>query len=92
MSAPPNLDSTLAFLKDDLEKVERALVDGLKSISPLIPKIGEDTVASGGKRIRPRLVLLSARLLGYAGPRAIAIAAATAHTSRPPASPSPSCR
>ncbi len=50
--------------------------DSLRSVAPLIPEIGEHTFASGGKRVRPLLVLLSSRLCGYRGPRAIQIAMA----------------
>jgi octaprenyl-diphosphate synthase len=76
VSAPPSLDSALSFLQDDLKQVERALVDGTASIASLIPEVAEYTLGGGGKRIRPILVLLGARLFGYAGPRAIQIAAA----------------
>jgi octaprenyl-diphosphate synthase len=76
VSAPPSLDSALSFLRDDLEQVERTLVDGTASIAGLIPEVAEYTLGGGGKRIRPVLVLLGARLFGYAGPRAVQIAAA----------------
>ena len=71
-----NLESITLLLEDDLRQVEEALRDGAKSIAPLIPEVGEHTFASGGKRLRPMLVLLAARLCGYRGPRAIQIAAA----------------
>jgi octaprenyl-diphosphate synthase len=76
VSAPPSLDTALSFLQDDLEQVERALARGTASIASLIPEIAEYTLGGGGKRIRPVLVLLGARLFGPAGPRAIQIAAA----------------
>jgi octaprenyl-diphosphate synthase len=71
------LDSITSLVKDDLRQVERALREGMRSISTLIPEVGEHAFSSGGKRIRPVLVLLSARLCGYRGPRAIQIATAT---------------
>ena len=49
---------------------------GMRSVAPVIPTIGEHTFGSGGKRVRPVMVLLAARLCGYRGPRAIQIAAA----------------
>jgi octaprenyl-diphosphate synthase len=76
VNAPSSLDTALSFLQDDLKQVERALVDGTASIASLIPEVVEYTLGGGGKRIRPVLVLLGARLFGYAGPRAIRIAAA----------------
>ncbi len=33
--------------------------ESVSSVAPLIPEIGEHTFASGGKRVRPLLVLLS---------------------------------
>src|SRR5207248_3228757 len=41
----------------------------------LIPKIGQYIQTSGGKRIRPAVLLMSARLSGYTGDRAILYAA-----------------
>ncbi len=52
------------------------MLEGMRSIAPLIPRVGEYTFGSGGKRVRPVLVLLGARLFDVAGPRPIAIAAA----------------
>lgn len=72
-----SLDAILPFLHEDLAQVERALRDGMNSVAPMIPQVGEHSFASGGKRIRPVLVLLCARLCGYRGPRAIQIAAAS---------------
>jgi len=77
MSVATSLDSIIPFLHDDLAQVERVLREGMASVAPLVPQIGEYSLASGGKRIRPVLVLLSARLCGYRGPRAIQIAAAS---------------
>ena len=50
--------------------------EALRSVAPVIPAIGEHTFGSGGKRIRPVVVLLASRLCGYRGPRAIQIATA----------------
>jgi octaprenyl-diphosphate synthase len=75
VSDPPTLDAAFDFLRADLERVERTMLEGMCSIAPLIPQIAEYTFGSGGKRIRPLLVLLGARLFDYTGPRAIQIAA-----------------
>jgi octaprenyl-diphosphate synthase len=72
----PDLDRIITFLRDDLEQVERVMREGMRSVAPVIPTIGAHTFGSGGKRIRPVMVLLAARLCGYRGPRAIQIAAA----------------
>ncbi len=60
----------------DLALVEGAIRDQLRSESELIGALGNYTISSGGKRLRPALVLWSAELCGYTGPRRIEIAAA----------------
>jgi octaprenyl-diphosphate synthase len=52
------------------------LREGMQSVAQLIPEVGEHTFASGGKRVRPLLVLLAAALCGYRGPRAVRVASA----------------
>jgi len=71
-----DLDRIIGFLHEDLEQVERVMREALRSVAPVVPVIGEHTFGSGGKRIRPVVVLLASRLCGYRGPRAIQIAAA----------------
>jgi octaprenyl-diphosphate synthase len=52
------------LFKSDLEKVELALRDNFLSDIPIVPGIGEYILSSGGKRIRPLLMLIGARLCG----------------------------
>jgi octaprenyl-diphosphate synthase len=52
------------LFKPDLEKVELALKDNFLSDIPIVPGIGEYILSSGGKRIRPLLMLIGARLCG----------------------------
>ena len=59
-----------------LELVEIAMHDQLHGESPLVAAMGDHVLSSGGKRLRPALVLLAAEMCGYAGPRSIQIAAA----------------
>lgn len=75
--AASGLDLIVAPFADDLAQVERAMRDGVRSVAPLVSEVAGHTLASGGKRVRPLLVLLSARLCGYRGPRANQIALAT---------------
>ncbi len=75
-SPPSTVDHLMSLLSEDLQQVERVMRDGMGSVAPLVPQIGDYTFDSGGKRIRPVMVLLAARLCGYRGPRAIQIAAA----------------
>jgi octaprenyl-diphosphate synthase len=62
-------------IRTDLEKVDREFARHVQSQVDLIPKIGQYIQTSGGKRIRPAVLLMSARLSGYEGDRAILYAA-----------------
>jgi octaprenyl-diphosphate synthase len=59
-----------------LDLVERAIQDQLGSASPLVGQVGAHVLGAGGKRIRPALLLLSAEMCGYDGPRGVQVAAA----------------
>jgi octaprenyl-diphosphate synthase len=63
------IDGVFRYLRADLRKVERALVSCLKSPIPLIPVVGKHITLSGGKRLRPAVLLLAADACGYRGPR-----------------------
>lgn len=64
-----------ALIKDDLQQVEQEIV--LESVAPVdtITSIGRYLQASGGKRLRPSLLLLAARLVGEVGASAIRLGA-----------------
>lgn len=57
----------LSLVEDKLRAVEEELERRTRSEVPTISLIGEYLVDGGGKRIRPALLLLASRLLGYAG-------------------------
>jgi octaprenyl-diphosphate synthase len=61
------MDSALSLLQDDLKRVEAQFKKDLASDVVLIRKVGEYVLASGGKRVRPMLLLLCARMAGYGG-------------------------
>lgn len=63
------------LLHDDLEAIEREFRQDSVSSVPAITDIGEYLRAGGGKRIRPALLLLAARLFGYADSAAIRLGA-----------------
>jgi octaprenyl-diphosphate synthase len=63
-------------LGPNLELVERAMREQLSSASGLVGTLGEHVLGAGGKRVRPALLLLSAELCGYTGPRCFQVAAA----------------
>ena len=62
-------------VREDLEAVEREFARQVQSQVHVIPEIGNYLLKSGGKRVRPAVLLMSARLCGYSGPRAIMNAA-----------------
>lgn len=68
------MDSVLKLLNDDLQQVETRFREDLNSEVQLIRKVGEYVLASGGKRLRPMLLLLAARLSGYRGAAHIGLA------------------
>jgi octaprenyl-diphosphate synthase len=68
-------ETTMHIIMDligkELAQVEDEFKKNLKSEVPLISKIGEYLLSSGGKRFRPTVLLLSAKLCGYEGRRQI---------------------
>ena len=54
----------LKELEGEVAAINQALVDNLQSHVPLISEVGRHILLSGGKRIRPLLFLLSARMCG----------------------------
>jgi octaprenyl-diphosphate synthase len=62
-------------IREDLDKVEREFYRHVESQVDLIPKIGRYIQNGGGKRIRPAVLLMAARLLGYTGDLAVLYAA-----------------
>jgi octaprenyl-diphosphate synthase len=77
VSAPASISGKEVFdlLRDDLVALEgefgRDTVSGVQAIT----EIGEYLRAGGGKRIRPALLLLSAKLLDYSGQGAVRLGA-----------------
>src|SRR5207253_7316380 len=59
---------------DDLESVELEIGRELSSPVALIQEMGGYIAGAGGKRLRPMLLLLAARLAGYRGPRGVRLA------------------
>ena len=78
MSAP-TLEQVLkervaALVGDDLAAVEAEIRREIASPVALIQEMGGYIAGAGGKRLRPILLLLAARLAGYRGPRAVRLA------------------
>jgi octaprenyl-diphosphate synthase len=54
-------------IRDDLKRVEREFARHVQSQVALIPAIGNYIQDGGGKRIRPAVLLMAARMAGYTG-------------------------
>jgi octaprenyl-diphosphate synthase len=57
----------LTAVEDDLEEIEKALSDNLNPYLDLVSEVAGHILFSGGKRLRPLLMVLSARICGYTG-------------------------
>jgi octaprenyl-diphosphate synthase len=68
------MEAVFALIGEDLKNVELQFKKDLHSDVPLIQKVSEYVISSGGKRIRPMLLILSAYLSGYRGNRHVPIA------------------
>ncbi len=64
------------LISEELQRVEELLKKNIESQVKIIPEVGDYLLKSGGKRFRPSLALLSARLCGYQGERHINLASA----------------
>ena len=62
-------------IREELEAVEQEFVRHIQSRVALIPEMGRYLQKSGGKRVRPAVLLMAARLSGYSGDRAVLYAA-----------------
>ena len=62
-------------IRDDLRQVESEFSRHVQSQVGLIPTIGTYIQDGGGKRIRPAVLLMAARMAGYSGERAVLYAA-----------------
>jgi octaprenyl-diphosphate synthase len=71
---PIPFEKILEPIREDLEKVDLEFRKNLKSDVSIISVIGEHLLFSGGKRFRPILLLLSAKLCEYRGDRHISLA------------------
>jgi octaprenyl-diphosphate synthase len=65
----------IALAGDDMAAVDQLISTSLESDVALVSQVSQYIVTSGGKRLRPLLVLLAARALGYGGEQHIRSAA-----------------
>ena len=77
MSTPSTINGKEIFelLHDDLQAIEREFGRDTVSSVSAITEIGEYLRAGGGKRLRPALLLLAAKLFNYHGTGAVRLGA-----------------
>jgi octaprenyl-diphosphate synthase len=68
-------ESIRSLIAEDQKAVDQLILESLQSNVELINQIGKHIIKSGGKRLRPLLVLLSAKAFGYEGFSHIQLAA-----------------
>ena len=66
----------LDSIRSDMERLEAELLGKLQSRVPVAVEIGTHIMNSGGKRIRPQLTIIAARMGGYTGPDALMLSVA----------------
>ena len=76
MKAPTPLEALLKervalAVGPEMRAIEEAIARELASPVGLIHEMGEFIAGAGGKRLRPILLLMAARVAGYGGPRAV---------------------
>ena len=71
----PAFADVVALASDDMRAVDKMIGDSLSSDVALVSQVSQYIVMSGGKRLRPLLVLLASRALGYSGEQHIRAAA-----------------
>lgn len=72
----PSLNAMQGIVRNDLVRVDQLILSRVENEVPLIGNIARHIIASGGKRIRPALTLLSAKLCKIDGNNHITRAAA----------------
>lgn len=71
----PDTPDPLSLLDNEMQEVDAVIHRRLASEVALINQISHYIVSAGGKRIRPKLVLLFANALGFQGPERFELAA-----------------
>ena len=68
-------DAVINLAREDMAAVDRLISASLESDVALVSQVSHYIVASGGKRLRPLIVLLAARAFGYEGEQHVRAAA-----------------
>ena len=70
-----SFEDVVSLARDDMAAVDRLISVSLQSDVALVSQVSEYIVMSGGKRLRPMIVLLAARAFGYEGEQHVRAAA-----------------
>ena len=70
-----DFDDVAALADAEMRAVDRLISTSLETDVPLVSQVSEYIVMSGGKRLRPLIVLLAARAMGYEGEQHVRAAA-----------------
>jgi len=71
---PLSIEDCRALVADDMARVDKLIGERLASDVALVNRLGAYIIGSGGKRLRPQLVLLSARGCGVEDDRPLTVA------------------
>lgn len=66
-TTPTEIEAVFALAADDMSRTDALIRDCLASDVELVSQVAKYIVMSGGKRLRPMIVLLAARALAYDG-------------------------
>ncbi len=73
--SPMSIEEVRALIAKDMQAVDTLIGRHLNSEVHLINQLGHYIINSGGKRLRPQLLLLSAQAFGYSGNQHVNLAA-----------------
>lgn len=65
-----------SYLSEDIQSMNNVIIDSLSVDEDLIRLVSNHLASAGGKRMRPILTMLTAKMYGYSGEKAIRLAAA----------------
>ncbi|MDX2072744.1 MAG: polyprenyl synthetase family protein [Alphaproteobacteria bacterium] len=71
-----SLDVLYRLIQEDMKHVDATILSRIREKAPLIYEVAHHLIASGGKRIRPAVTLISALACEYKGGQHISLAAA----------------
>ena len=71
-----DLKPLMDLVKEDMQAINRIILDKAVSDVELIPELAHHLIDSGGKRLRPMLTIAAAKLCGYPGSWHVRVAAA----------------